>query len=155
MMEVILRKAEKIEGYQLLELVNKVLGDYGLKIDPLETDKDLLDLDKFYFNKNGWFSVLEIDKNIIGSYGIYFIDVNTCELRKMYVLKEFQGKGYGKLLLEDSISKAKELGFKKIILETNRKLDKAVTLYLKYGFEEFKPDHLSERCDFAMKMRLK
>lgn len=93
-------------------------------------------------------------KNNIGSYGLLFVNKNTCELRKMYLLQEYQGKGLGRLLLENAFAKAKELGYKEIIIETNTRLDKAVTLYLKHGFTYYKPNHLSDRCDVGMKKNL-
>jgi GNAT superfamily N-acetyltransferase len=72
----------------------------------------------------------------------------------MYLLESYQGKGYGNLLLEHSFSKARELGFTEMVLETNKKLNKAIGLYKKHGFEEFSLDHLSDRCDLAMKKQL-
>ena len=87
--------------------------------------------------------------NIIGSYGIYRIDTETCELRKMYLKQNFQGMGLGNIMIENSIKIAKSLGYKRITLQTNSLLYKATKLYKKYGFEELKED-VCERCDLAM-----
>lgn len=149
-----LRKANKEDEPKIMDLVESVLGDYGLKTNPLETDKDLSDLENYYFNKNGWFAVIEKENEIIGSYGIFQIDRKTCELRKMYLLKNYQGKGLGKLMMEDAFNKAKERGYSEIVLETNKLLDKALSLYVKYGFVQYNPSHLSDRCDFAMRKEL-
>jgi putative acetyltransferase len=149
-----LRKAYRGDEAILMEVVKSVLSDYGLKTNPDETDKDLSDLENFYFNNNGWFVVIENDNEIIGSYGIFKIDEKTCELRKMYLLKDFQGQGLGKLLMDNAIKKAKELGYSIMVLETNKLLNKAISMYGKYGFVQYKPSHLSDRCDFAMKKKL-
>jgi putative acetyltransferase len=148
---IMLRKAQHVDEKAVLELVKKVLAGYGLNINPAETDKDLSDLDKYYFSKNGYFAVIEVEGLIVGSYGLCKISASACELRKMYLLPEHQGKGFGKMMMEDALKKAGELGYKEIILETNKKLDKAIHLYYKYGFQEYIPVHLSDRCDFAMK----
>lgn len=137
-----------------MDLVKSVLSDYGLKTNPYETDKDLSDLEDYYFNKNGWFAVIEKENEIIGSYGIFKIDGKTCELRKMYLLNNYQGQGLGKLMMDDAFKKARELGYSEIVLETNKLLDKAITLYGKYGFVHYKPSHLSDRCDYAMRKEL-
>ena len=71
---------------------------------------------------------------------------DMCELRKMYLAKSERGKGLGKALLEHSINKAKELGFKKITLETASVLKEAIALYLKYGFKPFEGENCA-RCD--------
>lgn len=112
-----LRKATKQDESKIMLLVKSVLSDYGLKTNPHETDKDLSDIESYYFNRKGWFAVIEVDDEIIGSYGIYGVDENTCELRKMYLLKQYQGHGYGKLLMDDALKKAKELGYFDIFLK--------------------------------------
>ena len=145
-----LRKAKKGEETRIFDLVKTVLSDFGLVTNIESTDRDLSDIDKFYFSSNGWFSVIEKDKEIIGSYGLHRINNHTCELRKMYLLKEYQGQGLGKLMMEDALRRAKELGYTQVILESNKLLDKALGLYKKYGFTEYTPDHMSDRCDVAM-----
>jgi putative acetyltransferase len=149
-----LRKANIEDESKIMDLVKSVLSDYGLKTNPRETDKDLSDLNANYFNKNGWFAVIEKENEIIGSYGIFKIDIKTCELRKMYLLNNYQGQGLGRLMMEDALKKARELGYSEIVLETNKLLDKAINLYGKYGFVQYKPSHLSDRCDFAMRKEL-
>ena len=145
------RKAETKDQEQIYSLVKVVLSTYGLKTDPEETDKDILDLKLYYFNKNGWFEIIEDEyEKIIGSYGIIKISDTQCKLRKMYLKKIYQGEGLGKEMMERSIQKAKELGYREIILETNKVLIKAIGLYKKYGFKEFTPEHLSNRCDQSM-----
>jgi putative acetyltransferase len=149
-----LRKANKEDESKIMDLVKSVLSDYGLKTNPHETDKDLFDLEDYYFSKNGWFAVLEMESGIIGSYGIFKIDEKTCELRKMYLLNNYQGQGLGKLMMVDAFKKARELGYSEIVLETNKLLDKAIAMYGKYGFVSYNPSHLSDRCDFAMRKDL-
>lgn len=149
-----LRKAESGEEEKVFELVKTVLADYGLRTDPRGTDQDISDFNKYYFNQGGWFSVIENDGRIIGSYGIYHINDSICELRKMYLLKDYQGQGLGKGMMEDALKKARDLGYSEMILESNSILTKALGLYRKYGFESYTPEHLSDRCDLSMKRKI-
>jgi putative acetyltransferase len=131
-------------------LVYGVLAEYNLKPDPRATDADLSDIEHFYFQRGGAFYVLEEkDGSIIGAYGLYPIDRETCELRKMYLQRSYRGKGWGKFLLEHALSQARNLHFKKVILETASVLKEAINLYKSYGFVEYKSEHLSSRCDQA------
>mgnify|MGYP006312686817 CR=1 FL=1 len=148
------RKATTKDGNKILKLIDEALSSYNLKINPDETDKDLMDIDTNYFKNNGWFEVYEVNNQIVGSYGLYKVSDDICELRKMYLSPKYQGKGIGKLMMDKVIINANRLNYKTIILESNRKLGHAFELYKKYGFQEFIPDHLSERCDFAMKKNL-
>jgi putative acetyltransferase len=150
-----LRPANNEDCQKVKELVFGVLTEYGLKPDPASTDADIKNIRKSYFARGGAFYVLEDnDGSIIGAYGLYPIDRQTCELRKMYVHASRRGRGLGKLLLEDALSKAKRLGFKKMTLETASVLKEAISLYESYGFIQYKPEHMSARCDQAYLLEL-
>ena len=142
------------DEYAVFKLVEHVLTEYGLSVNPDVTDSDLLDIRKSYIATGGTFRVIRFGGKIVGSYGVYATSAWLCELRKMYLLPEFRGQGLGKKLMDDAIKKAKALGFAEMFLETNSCLQEAVHLYRRYGFTEFEPEHLSDRCDLAMKITL-
>ena len=151
-----LRPANNQDCPKVTELVFGILKEYNLKPDPGATDIDLKDIKQSYFERGGAFYVLEeIDGTIIGAYGLYPIDKATCELRKMYLHSSYRGKGLGKLLLEDALSKAGQIGFKRMTLETASVLKEAIRLYKSYGFVEYEPEHMSNRCDQAFMLELK
>jgi putative acetyltransferase len=150
-----LRLANNKDCESVARLVYGVLIEYGLKPDPGCTDTDLRDIESSYFDRGGTFYVLEEeDGSVIGAYGLYPMDERTCELRKMYLDKAHRGKGLGKLLLEDGLSKARQLGFERMILETASVLKEAIALYKSYGFVEYDPTHMSSRCDQAYQLEL-
>ena len=78
-----------------------------------------------------------------------------CELRKMYLLREYRGRGLGKRMLEDAIARAKQMGFREMVLETASELVEAIALYKSYGFVEYTPEHLCSRCDQGFKLELR
>ena len=150
-----LRLANNNDCEKIRELVFGILKEYNLKPDPASTDTDIQNIEQAYFERGGKFYVLEEkDGSIIGAYGLYLIDEQTCELRKMYLHESYRGKGLGKLLLEDALAKAKQIGFKKVTLETASVLKEAISLYKSYGFIEYQPEHLSSRCDQAFVLHL-
>ena len=151
-----LRLANNKDCVKVTELVYGILKEYDLKPDPEATDIDLKNIEQSYFERGGAFYVLEEeDGAIIASYGLYLIDKQTCELRKMYLHSSYRGKGLGKLLLEDALAKARQIGFKKMTLETASVLKEAISLYKSYGFVEYEPEHMSSRCDQAFMLELK
>jgi len=150
-----LRLANNKDCVKVTELVYGVLKEYDLKPDPGATDVDLKDIEQSYFERGGAFYVLEEEDGlIIASYGLYLIDEATCELRKMYLHSSYRSKGLGKLLLEDALAKARQIGFKKMTLETASVLKEAISLYKSYGFVEYEPEHMSSRCDQAFVLEL-
>jgi putative acetyltransferase len=72
----------------------------------------------------------------IGCAGIRKIDTETAELKRMYVQDAYRGYGMGVHLLERSIQIARELGYKKIRLDTLQNMTKAQALYRSFGFYE-------------------
>ena len=62
-------------------------------------------------------------------------DTDTAEVKRMYVLPSERKKGVASLVLNELEKFAKELGYKKVILETGRSLTNAVNLYQKHRYE--------------------
>ena len=69
----------------------------------------------------------------------------------MAVDENFQGRGFGKRLLDVACDHAKALGAPRVILYSQRALKAAVTMYAKYGFVEMPlTDKRYSRCDIKM-----
>jgi putative acetyltransferase len=151
---VIFKKALQTQGSTIHQLIAEVLDSYHLfHFRPAYVDRDVDDLDTNYFNNNGYFWVVENESGtIIATVAIYKIDDHTCELRKMYVQIQEQGKGIGKLLLQTAITKAVELGYTKMTLKTNSKLQTAIGIYRKNGFEFIATSACDQKADCDVSM---
>lgn len=62
------------------------------------------------------------------------VDMEVCELQRMFVHSESRGKGLGQQLMVACLVKAKEMGFKQCYLETFADMHKAIALYERNGF---------------------
>lgn len=60
----------------------------------------------------------------------------TTEIKRMFVLPEYRGNGYAKMILEQLESWAHESKFKYAILETGKKQPEAINLYEKAGYKK-------------------
>ena len=149
-----IRLATNADSENIKNLVYSVLQEYSLAPDPQATDRDLDDIEGNYLNNNGYFIVVEDNGRLIACMGLFRVNADTCELRKMYALPVARGKGLGKTLMDRAITQARELGYSRMILETASPLKEAITLYRKYGFTPFQPTHLSCRCDQAFELAL-
>ena len=148
------RDAKSGDEKQVLNLIQVVLLDYQLTLEPQGADKDVTDIKSNYIDNYGWFQVVENNEKIIGSVGIYKVNNDECELRKMYIYPEYHGQGIGSTLMKNALQKAKALGFKTMTLQTNSVLKKALPLYQKYGFTIDESIEVCSRCDIAMKCSL-
>lgn len=143
-----MRPATARDGTEIRALVFGVLDEYGLAGDREGTDRDLEDIDASYTDRGGRFDVIcDGRSRIVGCVGLYPIREGVVELRKMYLLPEYRGKGQGRRLLEFALEAARELGFRRVELETHSKLVEAVGLYRAYGFTPIEGEPAGTRCD--------
>ena len=92
---------------------------------------------------------------IAGTASLLKTTATSFELSKMAVTPKSQGLGIGKLLIEHAIKAAKDTGAEKLILYSNTKLETAIALYRKYGFEEMPLGNTHyERCNKKKKKTL-
>jgi GNAT superfamily N-acetyltransferase len=61
-------------------------------------------------------------------------DSNSVEIKRMYTVPEFRGKGIASLVLSELETWAAELGYKRCVLETGKKQPEAISLYTKNGY---------------------
>jgi GNAT superfamily N-acetyltransferase len=82
----------------------------------------------------------------------------TMELIKLGVDPSAQGRGYGRKLIEHAIAQAREMGVKRLYLESNKVLTPALKLYLSVGFVHLPPERVPTsdyaRADVFMEMDL-
>lgn len=68
------------------------------------------------------------------------IDDETGEMKRLFVREAFRGSSTGVKLIEKLIAEAREIGYRKIRLDTlPSKMPKAVALYRRHGFREIAP----------------
>jgi putative acetyltransferase len=148
--EIKIRPARNVDAEAVMRIVSSVLREYGLSPDPEQTDVDLFDIEGHYTGRGGAFYLLKTrEEATVGCVGIYPVSGAICELRKMYLLPAWRGRGLGKRLLDHALLGAKRLGFRRVVLETASVLKEAISLYRRYGFQPYQPAHLSKRCDQA------
>ena len=148
--DVVIRAATNADGDRVVALVSGVLSEFDLPFDLASKDSDLKDLEESYLRSGGIFEVLEDrDGNLLGTYGLFRLTNETCELRKMYFVAEIRGIGLGRRVLERAVDHARRLGYQSIVLETISVLKDAIRLYTRFGFVPTKTEHVSARVDQA------
>jgi len=85
--------------------------------------------------KNGEIFFALCNETVIGTAAMIPFSESVFELAKMSVMKGFQGRGVGKILLKKCIQFAQERKADEIFLLTNDVLRPALNLYLSCGFK--------------------
>jgi GNAT superfamily N-acetyltransferase len=115
---------------------------------------DMDNLQKDYFDNDGVFLVMTDNDHIIGTGAIRKIDENICELKRLWLLFEYHGKGLGYRMMQELFTFAREKGYWWMRLETDRDHQKrALDFYKRLGFYEI-PRYSDNEEDVALEMIL-
>lgn len=131
-------------------IINMILDiqteEFKIQIDG-KSQPDLYSIKDFYQTDNGNFWVAEDNSEIIGTVALKDIGDNYGALRKMFVKKEYRGKGknISRLLLESVFHWGRVKGFEKIFLGTTDRFIAAHRFYEKNGFIEITDSELPEK----------
>lgn len=118
---------------EIVELLNKIFGDYVLKyswdISNLERDikENNISLDDSFIMR-----IKGVDAGVV----LMSIKEDRCRIDIMGVLKEFRGSGIGFQMMDKVLEVCKWRGVKTIVLEVPIPDEKAIRFYNRYGFRE-------------------
>ncbi len=90
------------------------------------------------FNKIGKINYVIVayeNKRPVGCGAIKEYNYDTFEIKRMYTLPEERGKGIATNILGELENWAKEMNYKKCILETGKRQPEAIMLYEKNGYK--------------------
>jgi putative acetyltransferase len=104
-------------------------------------DDELIIISEMYGPPSGVLLLVKNENEYIGAVGLRRIENDfTCEVKRMYIQPNYQGKGIGKALMSKVIESARFLNYKTIKLDTlGPKMPAAVALYKSFGFRETVP----------------
>lgn len=80
------------------------------------------------------FWVVETGDEIIGMFGIESRSQESTELRRMYLDARYRGRGIAQRMLQCAETRARELGFVKLVLSTAEVQKAAIGFYRKSGY---------------------
>lgn len=138
------------------DFFNTMYSVRGLTYEPLGRHNDLRNIQTIYQVDGGDFWVIVSDKKIIGTIGLKILNREKCigEIKRMAVLPEYQGKGYGRLLLNNLIDEAKKKSLTILRLDTIKSYKKALNLYRSTGFYEIESYNDNELAEVYMEKKL-
>ena len=97
----------------------------------------------------------KLDGKPVGAVALRDLGDGVCEMKRLYLLPEAQGSGAGRRICERLMADAKALGFHTMVLDSLERLEAAVALYRKLGFQDIEPYNFNPEADVVyMKRKL-
>jgi putative acetyltransferase len=138
--ETRVRLIEPQDDQAVAGVIREVMLSYSLnKPGSALLDPEVSQMYRAYSEPRSAFFVAERAGRVVGGGGIAPLvggDGTVCELRKMYLLPEARGYGFGQKILDKCLEAAREFGFRSCYLETLLEMKEAHRLYERNGFKQ-------------------
>ncbi len=121
-----------------------------------DVDRELFEDPEKIIRDGGFVLTITNDNNVVGTCALFKDTQEKYELARMAVTESQQGKGIGKMLMVEALDFAKMRGIKKLFLVSNTRLEVAISLYKRFGFETtFEGQHpYYKRGDIVMEKEI-
>ena len=126
-------------GILFSEYTNMLIeGDSAFKgyLELQNYEEELAHLEVKYGPPDGRLYLAYWDHELAGCIGLRKLDEENCEMKRLYVRKQFRGRHIGGILTQKIIEDAREIGYSHMLLDTLPFLKSAVQMYKRFGFYE-------------------
>jgi putative acetyltransferase len=125
---------------QARELFLEYAQSLGFSLCFQNFDKELAGLPGDYAPPRGRLLLAEHQGQLAGCVALHRLESDVCEMKRLYLRPQFRGKGLGRVLADRIIAEAREIGYRRMRLDTVEPVMKdAVAMYRKLGFKEIAP----------------
>jgi len=107
-------------------------------------DDDVYAIEEVYLKNQGEFLIGECDGLFVAMGALKRTSPERAEIKRMRVLPEYQGRGYGQFILDELEARARALGYQTLHLDTSILQIPAQRLYEKNGFREVGRDSFQQ-----------
>jgi ribosomal protein S18 acetylase RimI-like enzyme len=133
----------EVEGGADLEDVRVLFREYaaGTGVDLCFQDfpRELLELPGEYVAPMGVLLLARVGGAAAGCVAAHRWDEGACEMKRLFVRREFRGLKLGYALANEVIARSRAAGYHRVLLDTLPSMGEAQVLYAKLGFREIAP----------------
>jgi GNAT superfamily N-acetyltransferase len=125
---------------QARELFQEYAQSLGVSLCFQNFEQELAGLPGHYAPPDGRLLLAEYDGQLAGCVALHKWESGVCEMKRLYLRPSFRGKGLGRAIAEKIIAEARNIGYRRMRLDTIEPLMKdAVEMYRKLGLREIAP----------------
>jgi len=126
-----------------IEIVRRLFREYadslGFDLSFQNFEQELAELPGDYAPPEGRLYLALEWSRPAGCIALRKLSDDTCEMKRFYVRPLFRGRGIGKKLVTALIGEARQMDYKRILLDTVPSMKRAIVLYRTLGFRPVAP----------------
>lgn len=126
-----------------IETARKLFKEYeawlGIDLGFQGFEDELAELPGGYAPPLGCLLIARVGGRVAGCVAMRCLGVDVCEMKRLFARPQFRGQGLGRALVERVVADAREIGYKKMRLDTLPTMKEAIALYRSLGFVEIPP----------------
>ena len=117
------------------ELFIQYADSLGFDLEFQGFSRELAGLPGDYASPAGCILLAEVGGGFTGCVALRPLQDKICEMKRLYVIPEYQGRGIGGAVANSVISEARKKGYQKMRLDTIESMKAAQSLYFSLGFK--------------------
>ena len=130
-----IRPVRSADAPAIKNLIEGIMGEEFSAARGVYSFHDIDDPGAYYSGRKNVFMVAEEDGQIVGTVAIKEDTPKTALLRRIFVRKNFRGRGYGEKLLAKAMEFCFDRGYETVVFRGVDKMQNALRLCLKNGFQ--------------------
>lgn len=133
----------EVAGGRDLEEVRDLFREYaawvGVDLSFQDFPRELAELPGDYVAPTGTLLLARVAGVAAGCVAAHRWSGDACEMKRLFVRREFRGSGLGNTLAQAIISRSGAEGYRRVLLDTLPSMGEAQRLYVRLGFREIAP----------------
>lgn len=149
------RRASSADHAGVVRELAEYFAFLGEELDAAGLDHDVADWQAEYDGVAGvMLVVVDPAGQVLGTAAVRRLEPGVAELKRMWLRPACRGHGLARRLMDRCLEEARALGGRMLRLDSERRLEAAVKLYRRYGFEEIPDYNGNRRADVWMQLAL-
>ena len=134
-MNLVLPVSSDSDTQAVRELFRQYAASLAIDLSFQNFERELALLPGDYSPPRGTLFLVRADGSPVGCVGLRPFSESVGEIKRLYVVPAFRGRGFARSLVLEAIAASRRIGYSALVLDTLASMQPAIALYKSFGFE--------------------